>query len=209
MFKFRKLSLALALTASAVLLGTSLPASAATGEDGFTILYAGYGDDAHQCGVVGSVNGSAGLYQAVVCADIITSEVTPTDYYAYGQVWAYCQEGSGSSAVNVQCAGVDFGGALYDDADGYVAGVGWWACGHQYGACSAGRNLLSTYPEQIAYTSNTDCGQDPTSDHDVWMNVLQGAEIEIPYYDDTVQLVSGSGANDGSNFSTGHYYVCA
>jgi hypothetical protein len=111
MMKFRKRSLAaLALTASALILGTSLPASATTGTDGFTILHAGYGDSAHVCGVVGSDDG----YQAVVCADIITSEVTPTDYYAYGQIWAYCQKGSGSTAVDVQCANVDFGARRRD-----------------------------------------------------------------------------------------------
>lgn len=206
MIKFRKRSLAaLVITASAVILGTSLPASATTGTDGFTILHAGYGDAAHVCGVVGSYGG----YQGVVCADIITSEVTPTDYYAYGQVWAYCQKGSGSTAVDVQCAQVDFGGQLSDEATGIVAGVGMAVCGHQYGACSTSRNELSTYPTQIAYTSNADCGSDPNSDHDVWMNVLQGAEIELPVYDKWVYLESGSGANDGGNFSSGHYYVCA
>jgi hypothetical protein len=40
MMKFRKRSLAaLVLTASALILGTSLPASATTGTDGFTILH--------------------------------------------------------------------------------------------------------------------------------------------------------------------------
>jgi hypothetical protein len=206
MIKFRKRSLAaFAITASALILGTSLPASATTGEDGFPILSARYGDSAHVCGVVGSYGG----YQGVVCADIITSEVTPTDYYAYGRVWAYCQKGSGSTAVNVQCAQVDFGGELSDEAAGYVDGVGIAVCGHQYGACSTSRNELSTYPVQIGYTSNSNCGEDPNSDHDVWMNVLQGAGIELPVYDKWVYLESGSGANDGSNFSTGHYYVCA
>jgi hypothetical protein len=58
-------------------------------------------------------------------------------------------------------------------------------------------------------SGNSDCGDDPNSDHDVWMNVLQGAGIELPVSDKWVYLESGSGANDGGNFSTGHYYVCA
>jgi hypothetical protein len=54
----------------------SLPANAATGEDGSAILYAGYGDLAHKRGVAGSADG----YQGVACADIITSAVTPADF---------------------------------------------------------------------------------------------------------------------------------
>jgi hypothetical protein len=41
------------------------------------------------------------------------------------------------------------------------------------------------------------------------MNIDQGAEIELPVSDKDVFLESGSSANDGGNFSTGHYYVCA
>jgi hypothetical protein len=208
MIKLRKRSLAaIALTASAVILGTTLPASAATGADGFSILYASQGDTAmaHKCGVVGSADG----YQAVVCADIVTSEVTPSDYYSYGQIWAYCQKGSGSTAVNVQCAQVEFDGTFADAAEGVRGTVGSWVCGHQYGACSTSRNELSMYNSRIQYTSNSGCGSDPNTNHDVWTNVDQGAEIELPVSDKWVYLESGSGANDGSNFSTGHYYVCA
>jgi hypothetical protein len=164
MIKFRKRNLlALALTATALLVGTSMPASAATGEDGFPILSASHADGAHKCAVVGKY----GAYQGVVCADIITSEVNGSDYYAYGQIEVICQHIVGSTATDVQCAQVDAYGEMSSAQSGAVQAGGELLCGHQYG----------------------------------W--------IELPVVAKNIYLEAGSGANDGSNFSTGHYYVCA
>lgn len=57
------------------------PASAATGVDGFTILYAAEGNTAHHREVIGSDSlGNEG----VVCADILTG-TTSTDYWSKGR----------------------------------------------------------------------------------------------------------------------------
>jgi len=45
------------------------PASAATGTDGFTILYASQGNIAHHCEVIGSDSYGS---EAIVCVDILT-----------------------------------------------------------------------------------------------------------------------------------------
>jgi hypothetical protein len=194
---------ALAVTASALLLGTAIPASAATGTDGFTILYADYGDSAHHCTVVGTpVDG----YEAVVCADIITSEVDSSDYDAYGQIEAYCQTTKG---VMVECAQIYAYNQFYS-ASGDAFTGGDLICGHASGACSSGRNEISTMNEgEIHYTSNSGCSSEPDSDHDVWTEVLAGTAIELPVSDHKVLVESGSGANDGNSFTSGHYYVCA
>jgi hypothetical protein len=203
--KFGKRGIAaLALTASAVVLGTSIPASAATGTDGFPILYASYADLAHHCTVVGhAVDG----YEAVVCADILTSEVNSSDYSAIGQVEAYCQTTAG---VTVQCANIQAGTTLYDAVGEQVGPVVIY-CGHSQGACSTGKNVLSTLESngsQFEYTSNAGCSTTPSSDHDVWDEV--SAEIELPKSDTYFSLEQGGGNDsDGSVFTTGHYYVCA
>jgi hypothetical protein len=187
-------------------LGTSLSASAATGTGGITILYAGEGNTAHTCNVIGSADG----YQAVICADIYTGE-GDTQYWAEGKVEAFCQQGSGSTAVTVRCAHVDMAGRL-SSATGNENPVGQWVCGHQYGACSTGRNVIET--KSFAYSSASGCASNPDSQYDLWMIAVGNSEtasptsIELPVSDKTVYLGVGN-ANDGPNESTGHYYICA
>jgi hypothetical protein len=200
--KFGKLAIA-ALAVPGILLGTSMSASAATGTDGFPVLFASYADTAHHCTVVGKpVDG----YEGVMCADILTSEVNSSDYYGIGQIEVYCQTTTG---VTVQCADIDSYGFLYS-ADGEELPIEF-ACGHANGACSSGRNTISTLGlngQQVWYQSNADCSTAPDSDHDVWQEV--GGDIELPKSDAWVDLPEGGGnTGDGLDFTTGHYYICA
>jgi hypothetical protein len=187
-------------------LGISASASAATGTDGFPILYASEGNSAHTCNVIGSADG----YQAVICVDIETG-TSDLGYWARGQVEAICQKGSGASAVTVQCAQVDVIGRL-SAANGGFDYVGQWACGHQIGACSTGRNIIATHT--FVYTSAIGCASNPGSLYDVWM-IAEGASetdsstsIELPVSGKIIYLGVGN-ANDGPSESTGHYYICA
>ena len=91
--------IAVPLMAIAALLAGIMPASAATGPDGFTILYADSANIVHQCGVV--VTNSAG-YEGVVCVDINTY-ADSSGYYATGAVEVICQHGN--PEVTVACAG--------------------------------------------------------------------------------------------------------
>jgi hypothetical protein len=183
-----------------------MPASAATGEDGFPILYASHADGAHKCEIVGKY----GAYQDVVFADIITSEVTPSDYYSYGQVEVICQHIVGSTATDVQCANVDEHGEISSAQPNSEVPTPEFVCGHQYGPCATDRNYIQTNKLlEYNYISNSGCGEDPNTIRDMWMIVLQGTQIELPVVAKFVTLEAGSGANDGSSFSSGHYYVCA
>jgi hypothetical protein len=187
-------------------LGASAPASAATGTGGLPILYAGEGNTAHQCTVIGSADG----YQGVVCADILTG-TTATEYWAEGRVEIICQKGSGSSAVDVQCAHVDTVGRVSNAAGGYDY-VGQWACGQAEGPCSTGRNYVTTWA--FDYSTASGCASNPNSSYDVWMIALGNYEtgsptgIELPVSGKWVYLGTGN-ANDGTNESSGHYYICA
>jgi hypothetical protein len=203
----KRLAAAILSLAAIGVLGTAASASATTGVGGFTVLSAGEGNVAHTCTVIGGADG----YQAVVCADITTG-TGDTTYWARGQVEAYCQQGSGSTAVTVRCAQVYTAGRL-SSANGGELNVGQWACGHQFGACSAGRNIIQT--QTFTYTSANGCASNPNSQYNVWMVALVGSEtagsvtsIELPVSDKTVSLGTGN-TNDGSNESTGHYYICA
>jgi hypothetical protein len=188
--------MALLFMTALAILGTSVPASAATGPDGFTILYASQGNIAHQCNVIGQADG----YQAVVCADVLTGTGS-TYYWIEGQVEAYCQTTSG---VAVRCAQVDAAGRLSSGTGGDNP-VGTWVCGHQYGQCSAGRNTIRTAAWYIYSASG--CASSASAA--VWMVAWGGlTQIELPVSDEWVTLGSGN-ANDGSNESSGHVYVCA
>jgi hypothetical protein len=167
------------------------PASAATGTDGFTILYASEGNIAHHCEIIGSdSDGNEGI----VCVDILTG--TGSDYYwARAQIEAFCYNNS----QPVQCAQVDVTGTWANGADA-DSGIGQSVCGHQWGACSTGRNYFSG--RAIYYTSASGCSSEPNSTYDVWtVATTPGTQIELPKSAKWVYLPS--------NYSTGHYYVCA
>ena len=187
----RLFKLAAILSAAAGMMTAAVsPASAATGTDGFTILYASQGNIAHHCEVIGSDSYGS---EAIVCVDILTGTGS-TYYWSRGQIEAFCYK----NGVTEQCAQVDTEGTWANGA-GANSGMGQWVCGHQFGACSTGRNYLTS--RVLYYSSASGCSSETNSTYDVWTVATQGTEIELP--------VSGKWVYLGSNYSTGHYWVCA
>jgi len=176
-------------------------ASAATGTGGFRILYASDGQVAHVCTALGTGYDGDTLVEAVVCADLDTDAYS-AKAYAYTEVEGYCQ--IYGTTTTVQCANMDLTGEFATasgDRDTYTK-----ACGHSNGACPTGREVFGLN----AYDVNIDGGSCGTSTDSIsldWALVLGGSTIELPGSDRTVTLGSGV-ANDGSNESSGHYYVC-
>jgi hypothetical protein len=204
--------LASLLGGTAAILGLTLaPAYADTGTGGFPILYASQAGLAHNCNVIGSDQYGN---KAVVCADLDSfpsfdgfSNIPEYPYYAYSGVEAYCMN---SADVDVQCANITEAVSTVD-AVGDAANASL-NCGHAAGPCPTGR--LSVYTaaagaDIFVYYNSDDCATTPDSGFDVWTVVWGDGEtsIELPQSDKTVYLGSGN-ANDGSNESNGHYYVC-
>lgn len=202
--KFGKLKFAAAaaLTAFIAVVGTSMSAHAATGAGGITILHASNGDMAHQCTVIGEVDG----YQGVVCADLLTG-LLGSQYWVEGRVEAYCQTDAG---VEVQCADVDLLYGEMADGGGGNTLIGGTQCGHSYGPCSTGRNYAYSRSNFYYDTSTypVSCSSSTGSITQVWAVAAGGVVgIELPKSDKWVYL-STANSNDGGNESTGHYYIC-
>lgn len=189
-----------ALLAGLALIATlGIPtAGAATGSDGFPILYASVGQEAHKCEVVDSDQYGN---QAVICADLITSptfDITSNNvyypYYVWAEAEALCQTSAG---VVEQCANIVVNAEVADASSG-AAGSATKVCGHAAGACPVGRLTVDT--NYLQYDSSVGCSSD--SPYDVWGLVLGGGAtvIELPK--------SGKNVTLGSNFSTGHNWIC-
>ena len=194
--------LALAVAALAC---TTLSASADTGTGGVPIVVAGSsGGQIHHCTVVGQ---PADGYQAVICADINTSQTdSARDYEATGAIEVLCETTSG---VTVQCANIDIEGVFANGVSSTDKDAGWWGCGHSLGDCPTGRKIITEGRINYSGSAYPACLDNPNSNFDLWTVVYGGTtQIELPVSDKYVTLGAGSGANDGSNFSTGHYYVC-
>jgi serine/threonine-protein kinase len=186
---------------------TPSPSSTGTADaDGFPILYASTGQQAHVCTVIGSAEDSNidETVQGVVCADIVTSSGSG-GYSALAQVELICQTPEGAT---VQCADAITTAELSNASGGVVETSGAWQCGHSYGPCATGRDYVKT----INYTyadSMSDCTTNPGADTDTWGLAVGGGstKIELPGSDDWVSL-SSANADDGANQSTGHHYIC-
>jgi hypothetical protein len=182
-----------------------VPAGAPNGADGFPILYAtATQNQAHVCKVIGKDKYGN---QAIVCVNLtaipIADEASPLPYAAVAQAVVSCQN---SSDVTVQCANITETAELADAEDG-VQVTASNHCGHAWGACPVG--ALSAQTGRVDYALSNSCGDVPGSAYDAWGLVLGGGAtvIELPTSDTNVTLDS-SNANDGSNFSTGHNYIC-
>jgi hypothetical protein len=175
--------------------------------DGFPILYASAGQQAHVCTVIGSAEDSNidETVQGVVCADLVTSSGSG-DYMALAQVELICQTTEGAT---VQCADAVTTAELSNVSGGVVETSGAWQCGHSYGPCATGRNYVKTINYTYSGTSMSDCSSNAGSATDTWgLAVGDGStKIELPGSDDWVSL-SSSNADDGTNQSTGHHYIC-
>jgi hypothetical protein len=179
---------------AAALIGTTLPSSASTGADGFPIISASSDGQVHHCEVIGSADG----YQAVVCADIVTLYFDSTAYESGGVIEAYCQTDSGTV---VRCANI-YAEGVFANAAGGQGLAGSYACGHTYGACPSGRALIGSDKNYDYSDGAPSCSDNADSTHDVWTVVYayNNTQIELPVSNHTFEL--------GSNFSSGHDYVC-
>ena len=188
--------------------GTPAPAgSTVTDADGFPILDASAGQQAHACTIIGSATDPTlkEAVQGVVCADVITAAKSG-GYTVQGQLQVYCQT---AAAVDVQCADVIAQGQLANAVNGVVASTGAYQCGHSYGACATGRNYVPTGTYSYSGITMADCSSNGVSTTDVWGLALgsNDTRIELPGSGAWVSL-SAANANDNPNQSTGHQYIC-
>jgi Protein kinase domain len=186
---------------------SSASGSTVTDADGFPILHASTGQQAHSCAIIGSAADSTinQTVEGVVCADVITSAGSG-GYAVQGQLELYCQT---VAAADVQCADVIAQGELANGLNGVVASTGSYQCGHSYGACATGRNYVKTGSYSYSGLTMANCSSNGASITDVWGLALGNSdtEIELPGSDKWVSL-SASNANDSPDQSTGHQYVC-
>ncbi len=186
---------AAALLAVTAVLGTSVAADAATGAGGIPILYASQGTIAHTCIVIGSSGG----YQGVVCTDLVPGELG-NQYWVDGRIEAICQTTAG---VTVRCGGAYVDGVLANGQGSTAQILG--NCGDGSASCSTGRNY---YSSSFTYYSPFGCASNTFSPTQVWA-VAYGSSYNLT----GVQLPNGNwvwlrAGNDGTNQSTGHYYIC-
>ena len=189
----------LALLASTVaLVGMTTSASATTGDDGFSILDASAGNQAHVCTILGTDDD---YHEAIVCVDINT-KVSGDQVLIQGQLEAYCQDDNGTV---VQCANITDGGEIASTG-------GVWSsyaadCGHSLGACPTGREYAhSSWMGDGTSAGESGCASNPSEA--LWsIAVGVATTIELPGSDDSYTL-SNTDPNDGANESTGHYYIC-
>jgi hypothetical protein len=201
-----KTGIAVAMAVVAIA-ATTTGADAATGADGFPIIYASdHANDitvVHVCRILGTDDD---YHEAIVCVDINTM-TWDGEAYAQGEVEAYCQDEDGD---DVQCANITVEGQFSNGADGVVSTYSA-DCGHQYGPCPTGR-LYDFYKgdyEATAAEGDSSCGTDADSNANIW-SIADGVytTIQLPGSDDTYTLDADTAANDGNNLSTGHYYIC-
>jgi hypothetical protein len=195
----RKGLIAAAVMAVAALCSSALPASAATGPYGFTILHADAGNIAHHCEKLGQgYDQHHNLTDAIVCVDIDTSG-GETGYQATGAVEAYC-EINGNAADLTPCPGVTIEGSFANASSG--AAVATFGCEYN---CGSVRNIL--YVETIHYT-NASCTSSAVNQ--VWTQAEGLTEIDL-YSGSGDWLpftIASNGSNDGSTYSSGHYWIC-
>jgi hypothetical protein len=187
--------------AAVAIAGTTVNANAATGADGFPIIHASSGGAAHTCHILGTDDD---YHEAIVCVDINTMTYDG-DAFAQSEVEAYCQTTAGTV---VQCANIIAQGQY--SASGGLGALQPYGknCGHQYGACPTGRLYLSGAWVAASAEGDSSCGKVVNSVAQVWSIALGASTtIELPGSGDTYTL-SNTSPNDGTNESTGHYYVC-
>jgi hypothetical protein len=187
--------------AAVAIAGTTVNASAATGPDGFPIIHASAGGAAHTCTILGTDDD---YHEAIVCVDINTM-TSGGEAFAQSEVEAYCQTIGGTV---VQCANITAEGQ-YSASGGLGAMQPYYKfCGHQYGSCPTGREYLTGAWVAASAEGDGNCGHVLDSLAQVWSIAVGGeTTIELPGSDDTYTL-SNTSPNDGTNESTGHYYVC-
>jgi hypothetical protein len=179
-------------------------ATAATGAGGLTILYASSGQQAHQCNVIGGDS----RYQAVVCSDIVTAEDSPY-YWASGRAEVICQSTSTPHIVGT-CLHVNTNVTL-EAGDGTSTGNHVAACDWTSSSpCPTGdRFYVSTrdWVYKIGDAEGGRCSANLGSSYVLW-NVVWGSNTAVETADGAWYYLHAGVANDGSNESSGHYFIC-
>ncbi|HTU73467.1 MAG TPA: hypothetical protein VMG38_08100 [Trebonia sp.] len=190
------------IAAFGVLLAVAGPASAATGAGGLTILYASSGDMAHKCNVIGGANLK---YEAVVCADLITSE-SGADYHVKAQAEIICQV----TATGQEVACLNSVTQLQlETGSGGATTLGGNGCGNGYAPCPVGRFEVQTrnWDYTIAGGEGGVCSSNVDTAYQVY-TVVWGGLTSVTTPDGHSYSLGNGNANDGANESTGHYFVC-
>jgi hypothetical protein len=196
--QFRKLFrkrgiIAVLIAATAILIGSALPASANVGTDGFTVLGAYENSFAHHCQVMGVAHKG---YEGVVCVDIVTG-TNSNNYWAKGQIEVYCQTTAGVPAT---CERVSGSGTFSDGAGNIWYGNGGCGTGSPT-ACTTARVIIPIFTIGYNYANaGNECWDNPGSGWDIWTVAWGATGVTLPVSGDEVLLTN--------NFETGHYYAC-
>ena len=194
--------IAAVVMAVAALFASVTPASAATGPDGFIILHADAGNTAHHCEELGSgLDQYGNLAAAYVCVDIDTS-ATDTGYRATGAIEAWCYSyANGSTGFYTPCPEIYVHG-FFANASSGAANFSWSCDGN---CLSTGRNII--YSTSINYT-NANCTSNAVND--VWTALTGNTTISLFNSNSSFATysIAAYGANDGTGYSSGHYWVC-
>ena len=182
---------------------TATPSPAGTPDDyGFTILDASSSQDVHHCEQLGIDRKG---YQAIICFDLNTY-ASGGNYYATGEVEAMCQTIAGAI---VQCPQITLGGSFTEGVEGSTLIQKSWTCGGSSAACPDGRWVQTLTTFEWSNSDSASCSNGTTLVTDVWVNVVgPTTQIELPVSDATYQLNASDGGTDGSDYSSGHYWVC-
>jgi hypothetical protein len=192
-----------AVAASAALAGLGIAGPAVSASASTPVLYAGAGQEAHKCTVIGTDRLGN---QGVVCADLIADETIFGPEF-YGQVEVICQHSQNGVVQEVQCAEAHAYGALVNAQTGFDQRYEF-DCGHSYGPCAA-NNQRNIWTIPGGQPGNGDNCQASLADNYWTVAFGQGnlTSIELPGSDQWVYLDSPA-ANDSGNQSTGHYQIC-
>ena len=195
MRKIAKSAVVTALASAALAFGAT-SATADTGVDGFTIIHGDAKTQVHHCIVAG---GDIYGNEAVICVDINSSiwwdPQNGGQYWGTGQAQteAMCERNN----VLEACESIAVRGEYATPLENQTYGSG---CGTSIGDAPCGSGRLYGYSKTFATSPNYNCGSAPDSNADVWSLAVQPGTIW--------QLPSGAFVTLGSNYSTGHYYVC-
>jgi len=179
------------------------PAPTGTPDDyGFTILDASASQEVHHCEQLGIDRLG---FQAIICFDINTYP-SGSNYFATGEVEAYCQTIAGAA---VQCPQITLTGSFTEGVEGSTLIQKTWTCGGSAAACPDGRWVQPITTFEWSDSNSADCSNGLTLTTDVWTNVVDPTtSIELPNSDAVYTLNSSDGGTDGNDYSSGHYWVC-
>jgi serine/threonine-protein kinase len=179
------------------------PAPTGTPDDyGFTILDASASQEVHHCEQLGIDRLG---YQAIICFDIDTYP-SGSNYFATGEVEAYCQTIAGAA---VQCPQITLTGSFTEGVEGSTLIQKTWTCGGSAAACPDGRWVQPITTFEWSDANSANCSNGLTLTTDVWTNVVDPTtSIELPNSDATYTLNSSDGGTDGNDYSSGHYWIC-